>query len=285
MKKTAKLICVAVLAAEILSSGLCFADGLNLVENYPRAGSSSSAPVNLGIKLFFDGNVADPSVREINRQCFSLSGPGGQTVPLKVLYKESEPNYILVLTEPEDRLKGLESNEEYKLTVSEGLQAAGGATLGKAETIAFRTRNTDTDVTVNMVIMGVMFVGMFVFSSLSLKKRLKKEGEQESKVNPYKLAKESGKSVNEVVEKVEKVKKKGTKKQTEDGGHAAQGGNAPVEGRKYVKRVRAPRPVSSAGGTGVIEEKKTIVETERGTKSTARPKKAKRKNKKSKKKK
>jgi hypothetical protein len=274
-----------VLLTLFLSTAPCFAAGLNLVNNYPEEGSGSSPPINLGIKLFFDQNVAAREVREQNENCFKLLGPDGATVPLKVLYTDSDPNYILVIAEPEDEKNGLGSNTEYRFEIAAELQTADGATLETPQTITFRTRNTAMDMNINMVLMGVMFVGMLVFSTLSMRRQAKKVAgtDEKQRVNPYKVAKETGKSVTEIVALEEKKKQKSAKKKTvavgssADGDVAAKKEETAAVDRRRVKRVKEPRPIAAAGsgyrtGRKAAAEKKAREEAERRAKGTTRPK-------------
>jgi hypothetical protein len=112
--------------------------------------------------------------------------------------------------------------------------------------------------------MGVMMVGMIVFTSLSAKRQLKKQEEEEktrpdAKVNPYKEAKKTGKSVEDVVAKTEKEKEKArAKAEKNSGGRQQAGANAADnEGdlQNDTRRVTGPRPISAAGSTYVTGRK------------------------------
>ncbi|MDR2770942.1 MAG: hypothetical protein LBB57_02770 [Clostridiales Family XIII bacterium] len=273
----------AVLLALFLSTAVVFAEELRLVNNYPEEGSRSSPPINLGIKLFFDRDVASEQYREQNESGFKLLDDEGKSVPLKVLYTAAEPNYILVIAEPEDVKNGLGSDREYRFEISPDLQATDGSMLETQKVITFRTRNTSMDMNINMVLMGLMFVGMLVFSALSMRRQAKKTAtaDDKQKVNPYKVAKETGKSVAAVVAKEEKRKQRvaSRKKTPPDAGKdgddpAAE--SAFVNGRR-VKRVKGPRPISAAGssyktGRKAAAEQKARAEAERRAKGTTKPK-------------
>ncbi|MDR2089483.1 MAG: hypothetical protein LBP73_09020 [Clostridiales Family XIII bacterium] len=289
MKKTGGMF-FAVLLTIVLSTAPCFAAGLSLVENHPEEGSRSSPPINLGIKLFFDRDVSsDEALRKQNESCFKLLDDKGQSVPLKVLYTEADPNYILVIAEPEDEKNGLGSDREYRFEISPELLAADDSTLEEPKVITFRTRNTSMDTTLSMVLMGVMFAVMMVFSAISMRRQAKKAAvpEDRPKVNPYKVAKETGKSVTEIVAKEEK-KKRRTARKTQPGaspadrdkngaaGEAASEKEANAAGRR-VKRVKGPRPIAAAGssyrtGRKAAAEKKAREEAARRARGTTRPK-------------
>ncbi|MDR3295752.1 MAG: hypothetical protein LBT26_08010 [Clostridiales Family XIII bacterium] len=287
MKRLGALLCLVLLT--LLSPAAVFAAELTLVDNYPKEGSHSSPPQNLGIKLFFDRAIADAAenIREQNENCFTMTDPDGVQVPLQVLYTEKDPQYILVVAEPEDAKIGLGSDTEYTFTISEKLLSSDGTALGAPETITFRTRNTSVDMNVNMVLMGVMFVGMLVFSSMSMRRQAKKASAAESreKMNPYKIAKETGKSVEEIIEREAKRKQKEAKRQ--DG--AAKAGAKPgaaqektaAKGRR-VKRVKGPRPIAAAGsayrtGRKAAAERRVREAAERMARGTTNPKQASRK--------
>jgi hypothetical protein len=272
-----------VLLTLFLATAPCFAEGLKLVNNYPEEGSKASPPTNLGIKLFFDNNVTALELREQNESCFKLWDDEGKSVPLEILYTETDPNYILAIAEPEDTKQGLGSDREYRFEITQELQALDGSTLDAPEFITFRTRNTDRDMGVNMALMGVMIVGMLAFSTISMRRQLKKnaasEG-KEQKVNPYRVAKETGKSVSEVVAQEEKKKKKDAMKNTSSASKdaAVKPAEAPASaGGRRVKRVKGPRPIAAAGssyrtGRKAAAEERARKEAARLAKGTTKPK-------------
>jgi hypothetical protein len=274
-----------VLLTLFLATAPCFAEGLKLVNNYPEEGSKASPPTNLGIKLFFDNNVTALALRERNEACFKLWDDEGKSVPLEILYTETDPNYILAIAEPEDTKLGLGSDREYRFEIAQELEALDGSTLDAPEFITFRTRNTDRDMGVNMALMGVMVVGMLAFSMISMRRQVKKKAASEGKdqkVNPYRVAKETGKSVSEVVAQEEKKKKKDAKKKSASASKDAAG--KPTEesasesaAGPRVKRVKGPRPIAAAGssyktGRKAAAEEKARREAARLAKGTTKPK-------------
>jgi hypothetical protein len=272
------------LLALAMTAGVCSAASpeLHLLRNYPEDGSDTSFPVNLGIKLFFDGDVASERIQKVNKSCFRLLDDGGGAVPFTVLYTDTDLSYILVVAEPEDQTTGLGSDRQYSLEIDGRLQSIDGATLGEDKVIRFRTRNSSIDNGINMAMMGVMLVGMIVFSTVSMRRQAKKavESDESGKVNPYKVAKQTGKSVEEVVEREAKKKKKAA---APDGAGAAPAGAAPAasaapEPGKRVKRVKGPRPASAAGSAHVEARRAAAAKREKAAaeqraKGTTRPKK------------
>ena len=105
-------------------------------------------------------------------------------------------------------------------------------------------------------------VGMIFFSSRSAKKAMEKEKEEKGKsetVNPYKEAKRTGKSVEEIVEKDKKRKAKQAeaeeKRKAEE--KKIQEEVAEKLRKESNKRVSKARPISAAGSTYKVEVKKT----------------------------
>jgi hypothetical protein len=274
-----------ILLTIFLSTAPCFAEGLKLVNNYPEEGSNSSPPTNLGIKLFFDNDVSARELRDLNKTCFTLWDDEGKSVPLEILYTDTDPNYILAIAEPEDTRDGLGSDREYRFEIAQELQAVDGSTLDAPEFITFRTRNTSRDMNLNMALMGVIVVGMLVFSTVSMRRQLKKNAaaeEKDQKVNPYRVAKETGKSVSEVVAQEEKKKKKDAKKNASSASKdaaekpAEESASANEAGRR-VKRVKGPRPIAAAGssyrtGRKAAAEERARKEAARLAKGTTKPK-------------
>ena len=80
-----------------------------------------------------------------------------------------------------------------------------GNTLGADRTISFTTINQKLNTTVYFVMMIVMFGGMFFFSSRQAKKQSADDTEvRDEPFNPYKEAKRTGKSLEEVIAQHEK---------------------------------------------------------------------------------
>ncbi|MDR0570525.1 MAG: Ig-like domain-containing protein [Clostridiales Family XIII bacterium] len=283
-----KISVAALVALLMLLASTCagFAAGLNLTDNYPKEGSTGSYPINLGIKLYFDGDVAAAEVRENNEKCFKLEGEDGE-VPVKVMFTDADPNYILVIAEPADKVAGLGSEKKYTLTIAGELADAAGNTLEEPRELSFTTRNTKGDNTVSMVLMGVMFAAMLIFTMISTKRQIdkekKKSGEVE-KVNPYKKAKETGKRVEDIVAEEEKKKQKAAEmaaKKKESEASAKDGAKKGAsKGGRRLKRVKRPRPISEGGGTYLTgrkaaAERRAKEAEERRRKGTTRPKGAK----------
>lgn len=252
MKKRLGIILSLSVLVVMLTSSLSFAaSGLKLTGSSPEEGSKSSVINNVAIKLYFNENITDQESQTANEDCFKITDPKGQEVAYQTLYNPTKyPNQIWIQLK-----KDLVQDTEYKVTISKDLQATDGDKLGKDEVIHFRTRNTNQDNSVYMIMMVVMFGGMFVFSAWDMKRQKKKKVEEvETAINPYKLAKEKGISYEEALalaqKEKERLEKKKRKQEQEEKAMLAllDDDDDDEEGRYYVSR---KRPISEAGGKGV----------------------------------
>jgi hypothetical protein len=293
MKRAGIVLSLSILMI-LMSFSFCFASGLELLKSYPEDGSNDARPENFAVKLYFNEDVSAKEVQKENEDQFRFTDSKGKELPIKVLYDAKKPKEMLILVD-----KILESDSEYKLRIAGELKMPNGDTLGEDKTISIKTRNVSTDNNVNMALMGVMMVGMIVFTSLSTKRQLKKQEEEEktksdSKVNPYKVAKETGKSVEDIVAKTEKEKQKARVQAEKKNKNKSQGNDKPAAGEndepdKDTRRVFGPRPISAAGSTYITgrkekAEKEREMAAAKAAAGTTRPKSAtgKTKNKKSK---
>ncbi len=264
MKRAGIILSLSILMI-LTSFSFCFASGLELLKSYPEDGSDNSRPENFAVKLFFNEDVSAKEVQKQNEAAFRFTTDKGKELPIRVLYNDKKPKEMLVLVD-----QTLESNTSYQLHISSDLQLVNGDTLGEDKTINLKTRNLNTDNTVNMALMGVMMVGMIFFTSISTKRQLKKQEEEEAakgeaKVNPYKVAKETGKSVEDIVAKTEKEKAKArAQAEKKNKNKAQQQDKSTVEKdeARDTKRVTGPRPISAAGST-YITGRKAKAEKER----------------------
>ncbi|MEL7657229.1 MAG: hypothetical protein AAGU75_15135 [Bacillota bacterium] len=283
MKKIGVILSLSIIMV-LMSFSLCFASGLDLLDSYPKDGSDESRPENFMVKLYFNEDVSAKEVQSDNENAFKFTDSKGKELPIKVLYDAKRPKEIWVLVD-----KILKSDTGYKLSISGDLKVANGDTLGQDKVIKLKTRNVNTDNNVNMGLMGVMMVGMIFFTSYSTKRQLKKQEEEaktadDIKVNPYKVAKETGKSVEDIVAKTEKEKEKAKQK-------AEKKNKGKVESSSKIsdadddkanndnKRVTGPRPISVTGSTFVTgrkakAEKEREQEAARAAAGTTRPKNA-----------
>ena len=265
MKKISIWVCVSILLVALFSA-FAFADGLEIVESYPDDGRKNMSVENLGVKLTFNNAVnseenkaADPG------KYFSLVNTEEPNTPLeiKVYYNPDIPEQVLVLYAGEQSLQST-SVKEYKVWISGKFADVDGNVLGEDKTISFTTINQKLNTTVYMVMMAVMFGGMFFFSSRQAKKKSAEDVEiKDEPFNPYKEAKRTGKSLEEVIAQHEK---ESARREAKAAKRAAKEPEPVVEEDWQddwevdgLYKVKGPRPIA-AGGSKYITGRKALAE-------------------------
>ena len=291
------VIAATLLLFTLFQTAVCFAAGLEIVNSYPRDGGTGLQPVNCAVKIYFNQDVSSADYITANNNCFSITDPENNELPVTVLHDTKDNTMVLVVLNDV-----LQSDTEYKLTISGEFTASNGAMLEDDRTITFRTRNLKTDTNTSMVMMVVMFAGILFFSSKQMKRQAKKAAEKggDGKVNPYKVSKETGKPVTEIVKKTEKIRKKKAdeeaKKRVQEDVYVAdedEYDDADIwEEENDNIRVRRRRPISEGGSTyrsgkkakaEAAAKKKAVEEAKRKAMGTTNPKKQSNKSKKKKK--
>lgn len=284
------LIIVLVLVSTTLAFG-----ALELESSFPEDGGSDYQAVNFAVKLYFNEDVA---VAE-NENSVHFYDANNKKIDFTIAFSEKEEGLALVAATGD-----LEQNMSYRVVVDDTFQSVSGELLDKDEFINFSTRDASKDMTVNMVLMGVMMAAVVVISTRSTKKskdknvKGSKDKSNDKKVNPYKVAKEKGKSVEEVVAKDQKAKEKSQqlsqkekeKKEKEIAKILEEKGKRnKVESDPNHKKVKAPRPIKDGGsdyksGTKARQEAAEKEALKKKTSGTTNPKQVKGKTKKKKKK-
>lgn len=227
----------------MLACPFTYAAGLELVSMSPKDGQTGLQPMGVAIKMTFNENMTDKATQEANKDCFTVTDSKGKKIKLMPVYDASKyPNDIWLILKD-----NLISNNEYKVVISGDLVSSEGNQLGKDIVSDFKIRNTGTDTTVNMVMMVGMMGGMVFFSSMDAKRKMKKEAEEhmeEETLNPYKIAKEKGITVEEAVKQVEKEKAKAAKKRAKQQAEEAKHHQI----QEGVKRVAQKKPIAAVGG-------------------------------------
>ena len=261
MKKISRILFI-IMMITLLATGLAFADGteggLELTDTYPKADSTGAAIENFDVKLYFNNEMS-----EDNDDCFQLIDADGNVLPTLVLDSPKETGVVMVLFDPNaENLDSngkqitIKGNMEYTLKISGDLKDDQGNTLGKDTTVKFTTINQTRNSMVSMGLMIVLYAGIIGFSMRNAKKNAEKEKQaRDAKVNPYKEAKRTGKSVEEIVEKEQKKKEKLEKKAQEEDDDD----DDDDEEEDYLEeghyRVKTRRTVASAGSTYITGRK------------------------------
>ena len=245
---------IAVLTAIMIMacSALSFAaDGLELVSSYPEDGQKNTSMENLGVKLTFNHPINSEEAKKIDASKFSITDEDGEAVPVQVLFSEKNDGLVLVVADVD---KGFvaKNNSEYTLKIGAGLVDNDGNELAKDQTITFRTYNQRVNNMVNMGMMFIMFGGIMFFTMRQNKQKEEEESgskeDAKEAFNPYKEAKRTGKSVEEVKAEQARKEEKAAKKKARKNK-----GKEPVQEKKIencaellnnVYHVHAPAPIS-----------------------------------------
>ena len=243
---------IAVLAAimVMLSSTVCFAaGGLKVVSSYPKDGQKNTSMENLGVKVVFNNQVNDSKQQKTNNKAITLKDAEGKNVPCEILYSNKAGKMILVIADTENSKYKVLNNAEYTLTIGAAFKDNDGNLLGQDEVITFKTYNQKMNNFVNMGMMVVMFGGLFLVSARSNNKREeeKEDEKPEEAFNPYREAKRTGKTVDEVKaehqKELDKKAKRKARKHKEEPAYEKHFENC-AELLNNVYHVHAPAPTN-----------------------------------------
>lgn len=245
---------IALLAAIMIMASSAFsfaASELTLVSSYPENGQTNTSIENLGVKLTFSNPINSEEAVAVDESKFSIIDSDGETVPIKVLFSDDDDGLVLVVADSDEGFIA-KNNTDYTLTIDADLVDNEGNTLGTAQTITFKTYNQKVNNMVNMGMMFVMFGGIMFFSIRQNNKKEEEEADKKEEpkeaFNPYKEAKRTGKTVEEVkaeqAKKEEKeAKKKARRKKNDDTPQEKKIENC-AELLNNVYHVHAPAPIS-----------------------------------------
>ena len=249
MKRFGAILSMALIIVMMMCSAV-FAGSFVVEKTYPKDGDKEKSVDNFALKVYFSESVQN-SDKEANKKCVVVKDAEGNRLPVSLYYSPKEENMMMALVEPENKSK-VKQDMEYTVTITKNFQNDNGDTLGEDYKVSFKTLNSARATKINMLMMVVMFGGIMIFSTRAMKKEAQKEAEKSGaseKVNPYKVAKETGKSVEEIVAKDQKKKAKKAAAQ------ARQEAKEKAEREKYaaeeeirsdVKHVKGPRPISAS---------------------------------------
>jgi hypothetical protein len=232
-----------------MMTGFSHGAGFTLVDTFPQENANNINPQNVAIKLVFSEKISDPVAIAANANSFFIVDEEGNAIEFNPLYNESKyPNEVWLQI-----AKTLPQDTSYKVTVAAGMQSSQGNVLDEAVTLNFSTRNTGNDSKGYMGLMLFMVVGMMGFTIYDTRRKIKKEAEKsrkedDNKVNPYKEARRTGKSVEQVVARTEKEKAQAEKRNAK----VARRENAHVKQESKPKKpgvysVKKARPISDIG--------------------------------------
>ncbi|MDO4486990.1 MAG: Ig-like domain-containing protein [Bacillota bacterium] len=274
MKRIGVFVCLIMMIASIMAPAAFAAEndtadntasatkaGFTIVSSTPENGASGVSVENLSVKLYFSKEMLQDSkkAKDANDKQFKLTDSKGKEIPIKVYYshKEKKDGLMMVVSDTIDNNITIEGDTEYTLTIGKGLKASDGTTLGVDQKITFKTLNQKRSTMIYTIMMVVMMAGMIFYTTRATKKAMEKENQAKGKsetVNPYKEAKRTGKSVEEIVAKDQQRKAKEAaareKQRAKDAEIAAALEETPASSNK---RVSGPRPISAAGSEYKVE--------------------------------
>ena len=271
---------IAMLASIMLmiSAATCFAaDEFKLVTSYPEDGQTNTSMENLGVKLTFSNPVNSAEAKKANADKFKIVDEDGEEVPIQVLFGDDEEGLVLVLADVDEGFTA-KNNSVYKLVIDPEVVDNEGNTLGTETTISFKTYNQRVNNMVNMGMMIVMFGGIMLISVRQNNNKKEeevpaKDAPKEAAFNPYKEAKKSGKSVEEVMEEQAKKEAKEAKKKSRKKKSAEEHYEKKIENcaelLNNVYHVHAPAPINKADRS--VDALKALRKSEsKGTKSKSK---------------
>ena len=256
MKKRSLLIALITMVMIVMSTAAAFAAGsLELVSSYPEDGQKNTSIENVGVKLTFNNDVDSEEALKANESAVKIVDEEGNKLPLRLVAKGKT---LLVVGDSTVEGYSVARNADYRLVIDAGFQDNEGNNLGEQQVISFRTFNQRLNSYINMGMMFVMFGGIMVMTikqTADQNKEKKKEEEPKPK-NPYREAKRTGKSVEEIVA-TESARKQKANKKLEKQQQKEQAMREKLIAKDkslspelpYVYKVKKPRPISSAKGT------------------------------------
>ncbi len=259
MKRIGGVLCLAVLIVTMTAS-ICFgSESLKVVDSYPKDKQKNTTTENMGVKLWFNNDMGKEETIKANKKCFQIVDDEGKKLPIKVFYSPNDKKEVMVLLDANKRVM-IKDNTKYTLKINGALQDNDGNKLGESQKISFTTLNEKKNRNVYMIMMAVMFVGMFVFSSRQMKKQMVEQKEstatKEEPFNPYKEAKKQGKSVEEVIAQHEKEVAKREAKEARKAAHRHEvEEDVEEEEDNGNYRVKGPRPIAACGSTYITGRK------------------------------
>ncbi|WP_027869853.1 Ig-like domain-containing protein [Eubacterium sp. AB3007] len=216
MKRTGAIACLTMMIVMMMTVCSFGADSFHITRTYPANGEENTTKDNMCVKIYFNSEVGNKASKAANKNAFSITNKKGKEFPSRIYYNKNNPQYALVVIDT-NKVKSsgknaIKDDTEYICTLSENFIDNKGNKLGDdpKRVISFRTMNQGRNTLIYMVMMFLMFGGMMLFTvRQTAKQKMEEElgkgkDAKEEPFNPYKEAKRTGKSVEEVLAKHEK---------------------------------------------------------------------------------
>ncbi len=250
MKKTGTII-AALLIMIMTTLTPCFAADFRIESTTPENDAKNTTKENLCVKIFFTTEVGNEESVSANADAYRIVSSEGKELPSRIYYNKKDPTYVLILADttkiPATGKNAIQDDTEYTCILDADFRDNEGNTLGEEQKISFTTMNQGRGMMVYMILMIGMMVAMMGFTIYQTKKDAEKQAaemmkQKEEAFNPYKEAKLTGKSVEQVIAEHEKKAKKEKKEEPKE-----RDKDAKRDGEYYC--VKKPQPISAAGST------------------------------------
>ncbi len=262
MKRVIAALCI-ILTIVMALPAVSFASGLSITGVTPEDGKKGLQPQNMAVKVSFSESMLGDTVLEKNKDKFTITDPDGKEFAYTLVNTEKYPDQLLIVLD-----ENLAANTTYTFTVKPGVVSENGSVLSEGMSSTFITRNLKTDSTLSMVMMIAMMALMFGATVISQRKeqaaQVAAEKAKADAMNPYKLAKAKGISVEEAQAQIDrekaKIERKRAKEEAEqkklEEAKAAEMAavEARIEAEEAARRkannfqVKGPRSIKDAGG-------------------------------------
>lgn len=249
MKRIGAIICLLAFVLTMTMGAASAAASLTVEKVSPKDGAKNMAMDNMGFKVYFSEDVYSPENKAENVKHARIVDNAGKEIPTLVLFSKKEKNLMMVLADTNNKKLKIKAKSKYTVEIDSDFVSAKGNNLGTTFTSSFETLNPKSSMWISMGMMGVMVVVMVMATKKGLtdenKRKEDREKKEKEKVNPYKEAKRTGKSVEEIVAKDEKRKQKIAAKDEKK--RKKQEEIYEEEDYKEVYHVKAKRGISSVG--------------------------------------
>ncbi len=260
MKRIRTILAAVVLLVVLAAVPVSAASDFSIVKTTPEDGATNTTKDNMCVKVFFSTPVGNAASKKANKGAFKITDNKGKKIPSLIYYSKEDPKYALILVDTNKvsttaKDSPIKDGTKYTVTISKDFQDNAGNKLGndKLRKISFTTMNQRRGTAVYMVMMIALFVGMFAFSARQAKNQTKKkevETGKEETFNPYKEAKRTGKSVEEVTREHAKEEARVQKKVARKKNRQEKENPELILGRDgNAYKVHQRRPISAGGGT------------------------------------
>lgn len=241
MKRLGAIACLVVFMLSMTMSFAMAAGELKIDEVSPKDNAKDMSMDNMGFKVYFNEDVYKS--QKSNKKLCKIMDNKGKEVPSIVVVNPKDKNLMMVLADTNNKKTKIKGKTKYTLVIDKGFRSDKGSVLSEEYKSSFETLNPSTSMWISMGMMGVMVVGMVFFSTREAKKQKEKAepDRREKSVNPYKEAKRTGKSVEEIVAAEEKRKAKNAAKRER------QRAENKVEIASSNIKVKRKAPISAVG--------------------------------------